>query len=137
MKSHLKKFLLGFVATAMVAVGSAGMVSANNHSDTAFDYNLPKFQRSDFTNSRQKQDKSRSYAKVTEIGEGKLHVWTVRANGASVATGSADLGQGQSAKIYNRAYEMYGRTNIMLGMHTTNFELVSVHVRGVWSPDSI
>ena len=35
------------------------------------------------------------------------------------------------------AYEMYGRTNIMLGVHTASINYVRIHVKGLWSPDSI
>ncbi|MBP2058369.1 hypothetical protein J2Z60_001548 [Lactobacillus colini] len=136
-RKTLKSGLVAALGTAMLAVGTTGIASANNHSDSLFDFTLGRFQTSSFSAPRLKTDKSRSYAKVTEIGVGQAHIWTIRANGASIDTGSVDLGQGESAKIYNRAYEMYGRTNIELGVHARDWRAVRVHVRGLWSPDSV
>lgn len=136
-KKMLKNGIVAALGATMLAVGTTGIVSANNHSDSGFEFNLSPFQNSSYTSARRKTDKSRSYARVTQIGKGKAHVWTIRANGSDIHTGSYDVKQGQSVKIYNRAYEMYGRTNIKLGVHTSSINYVHVHVKGLWSPDSI
>lgn len=136
-KKMLRNGVVAALGATMLAVGTTGIVSANNHSDSSFEFNLSPFEGSSYSSARLKTDKSRSYARVTQIGKGKAHVWTERANGASINTGSYDLKQGQSVKIYNRAYEMYGRTNIMLGVHTASINYVRIHVKGLWSPDSI
>ena len=133
----MKKLLMPLIAMVCLFIGGSGLVLANNHGDTSWNVVLPAFQKSVYTGSRLKTDKTRSYAKLTQIGQGKVHVWTEKANGAAIDTGSYDLKQGQSVKIYNRAYEMYGRVNIKLGMHNAYFTYVSVHAKGVWSPDSI
>lgn len=150
-----KRFLFSSLAGVMLVAGSSGLVLAdveesndnsdfdtsdllrNNHSDSTWDFNLPRWNQVAKTNSRLKTDKSRSYAKATAIGKGNIIAWTERANGGDINTGSYTLKQGQSVKIYNRAYEMYGRTNILLGVKTAGYEAVQVHSSGKWSPDSI
>ncbi|MBA1394260.1 hypothetical protein EQ500_10375, partial [Lactobacillus sp. XV13L] len=135
-----KRFILSALAGVMLSIGSSGLVLAdenedtgnleedtsellrNNHTDSNWDFNLPRLQGNMYTNSRMKKDKSRSYAKATAIGKGKIAVWTERANGGNINTSEYILKQGQSAKIYNRAYEMYGKTNIKLGVKTAGLE---------------
>ncbi|WP_412989255.1 hypothetical protein ACLJJ6_09740 [Pediococcus siamensis] len=134
----MKKFVVSMCTTAvLMGSGLAGTALANNHSDSKWNVTLPSFNRNVYTTSRLKTDKSRSYAKLNQIGVGKANVWALKANGAKISNPKYPLKQGQSVKMYNRAYEEYGRVNIKLAIEERTTKPVRVHAKGVWSPDSI
>lgn len=129
---------LVIAALSLVTVGSAGLVHAsNNHTDTSWDAILPRNGGNYYTGARNKTDKSRTYVRVNEVGKGMVNVWAQKSDGVEIGNPKYSLKAGQYQLMYNRAYEIYGKTKIRLAIESREGYVVHVHASGVWSPDSV
>lgn len=136
-KKMLKNGVVAAVGATMLAVGTTGIVSANNHGDSSWDAILPRNGGNYYTSARVKTDKTRSYVRVKQVGKGHVNVWAQKSDGVEISNPKYKLGPGQSVKMYNRAYEVYGRVKIRLAVESAEKYWVHVHASGVWSPDSV
>lgn len=112
---------------------------ANNHGDTIFDVNLTLFNGIEKTPNRQKQDASSSYMLVQQkSGGGPFWLWIERAFGdKNVGSSVATKDLYQPAFISQYAYEWFGRVQVVGCMQNSSTHFSNIHVRGVWSPDSV
>ena len=133
MKNKLIKSLL--IIISLLGLGATSSVSANNHSDTGFHFDLigmtPKY-----TYTRPKTDASSSYVKVLSLYKGSaVTCFMVGPSGQNVNSAYVNLGAGQSSYISQYINEM-GYTSCKLGVKNSYWVYEST-VTGVWSPDSI
>lgn len=133
MKNKLIKSLL--IIISLLGLGATSSVSANNHSDTGFHFDLigmtPKY-----TYTRPKTDASSSYAKVLSLRKiDAVTCFMVGPSGQNVNSAYVNLGAGQSSYISQYINEM-GYTSCKLGVKNSYWVYEST-VTGVWSPDSI
>ena len=137
MNNKMSKFILAALAVGMISLGSVGIVNANNHTDTSWDIILPRYRGNAYTNPRLKTDKSRTYVKCSQVGKGHINVWAQKSDGVEISNPKYQLGPNQSVRMYNRAYEIYGRVKIRLAIESQEGYFVHVHANGKWSPDSV
>ncbi|MGX7145191.1 DUF2712 domain-containing protein [Facklamia languida] len=133
MKNKLIKSLL--IIISLLGLGATSSVSANNHSDTGFHFDLigktPKY-----TYTRPKTDATSSYVKVLSLHKvSAVTCFMVGPSGQNVNSVYVNLGAGQSSYISQYINEM-GYTSCKLGVKNAYWVNRST-VTGVWSPDSI
>lgn len=75
--------------------------------------------------------------RVNEVGKGMVNVWAQKSDGVEIGNPKYSLKAGQYQLMYNRAYEIYGKTKIRLAIESREGYVVHVHASGVWSPDSV
>lgn len=133
-----KKVLLTLGVTCMLAGTPLAFANNNNnHKDTKWSCNLPRFQGNYYTGPRQKRDKSSSYLKCRFAGKGGVRGWVQMAWGKECNSPKRVAYPGKSVKLKNYAYEWYGKSNVRLALESSYSNPVKVKAYGVWSPDSI
>ena len=111
--------------------------SASNTKDETFDFLLGRLGGNDYSDAREKQDKTAAYVRLDSIGKGKMNAWILKSNGASVRSPKTTVKQGEEKFLTNYAFEDYGKTDVKLTGETAAVEIVQVSASGVWSPDSV
>lgn len=133
MKNKIVKSLL--IIFCLLGLVGTSLISANNHSDTGFHFNL-RGEKPQYTYSRPKTDASSSYASVLSLYKvSSVTCFIVGPNGQNVNSAYIGLGAGQSSYISQYVNEM-GYTSCKLGVKNS-YRINSSTATGVWSPDSI
>ena len=133
MKNKLIKSLL--IIISLLGLGATSSVSANNHSDTGFHFNL-RGTTPQYTYTRPKTDASSSYVKVLSLyNVSAVTCFMVGPSGQNVNSAYVSVGAGQRSYISQYINEM-GYTSCKLGVKNSYWVYEST-VTGVWSPDSI
>ncbi|MFN0603501.1 hypothetical protein [Facklamia hominis] len=136
-KKIMKKGIIknAFLAVSLFGLLGTSMVSANNHQDTGFSFDL-KFRNTKYTEPRAKTDASSSYASITSLSNARsINCFIVGPGGENVNSSTVVLAPGQADFIHQYTYEWNYRS-CKLGVRK-NGGWDNVHVTGVWSPDCI
>lgn len=136
--NKIKIILLSAIASVCLIVGiTISDASAANTSDSKFDFILGRFGGNDYSEERQKQNKTAAYVKLDSIGKGKMNAWILKSNGASVRSPKTAVRMGEEVFLLNYAFEDYGKCMVILAGETEAVEVVKVSATGKWSPDSV
>lgn len=130
-----KRLLLTAGITCMLAGSSLAL--ANNHSDSRWEFTLPRAQGNCYTGARTKTDKSSAYLKCNKVGKGAIRGWLQMANGKECKSPKRVVYKGHSVKIPNYAYEQHGRSKVRMAIESSYANPIQISASGVWSPDSV
>ncbi|MED2185969.1 hypothetical protein [Bacillus wiedmannii] len=147
MKKFISKALCFSFLAGAIGLGLNPIQSKadSNHGDKDWYMNFPSYSWADRTTnpSRPKYNSTSVYFYVKDVsGNYKVDKVVVRAKNKSgdyenCGTTYKGVGDGQTLRMINYAYEKFGKNVMVDVMGTSGMHMNDVHAKGVWSPDSI